>query len=58
MKKVLFAVCALFAGMLQISRDVLAGKLAGEDNPQGMIGLNKKLVMHGMAINYSESALK
>lgn len=46
------------ADMLQISRDVLAGKLEGEDNPQGMIGLNRKIVMHGVTINYSESALK
>ena len=46
------------ADMLQISHDMLAGKLEGEDNPQGMIGLNRKIVMHGVTINYSESALK
>lgn len=46
------------ADMLQISHDMLAGKLEGEDNPQGMIGLNRKIVMHGVTINYAESALK
>ena len=46
------------ADMLQISHDMLAGKLDGEDNPQGMIGLNRKIVMHGVTINYAESALK
>lgn len=46
------------ADMIQISRDMLEGKLEGEDNPQGMIGLNRKIVMHGVTINYAESALK
>ena len=46
------------ADMLQISHDMLAGNLEGEDNPQGMIGLNRKIVMHGVTINYAESALK
>lgn len=46
------------ADMLQISHDMLAGNLEGEDNPQGMIGLNRKIVMYGVTINYAESALK
>lgn len=46
------------ADMLQISRDVLAGKLEGEVNPKGRVGLEKILVMCGVAINYSDAALK
>ena len=46
------------ADMLQMSRDVLDGKLAGEKNPQGMLGLNNVLSMHGVRINYADSALK
>ena len=46
------------ADMLQMSRDVLDGKLAGEKNPQGMMGLNNVLSMHGVRINYADSALK
>ena len=46
------------ADMLQMSRDVLDGKLSGEKNPQGMMGLNNVLSMHGVRINYADSALK
>ena len=46
------------ADMLQMRRDVLDGKLAGEKNPQGMWGLNNVLSMHGVRINYADSALK
>ena len=46
------------ADMLQMSRDVLDGKLLGEKNPQGMMGLNNLLVMHGVRINYADSAVK
>lgn len=46
------------ADMLQMSRDVLDGKLAGEKNPQAMLGLNNVLSMHGVRINYADSALK
>ena len=46
------------ADMMQMSRDVLDGKLAGEKNPQGMMGLNNVLSMHGVRINYADSALK
>ena len=46
------------ADMLQMSRDVLDGKLAGEKNPHGMLGLNNVLSMHGVRINYADSALK
>ncbi len=46
------------ADMLQMSRDVLDGKLSGEKNPQGMLGLNNVLSMNGVRINYADSAVK
>ena len=46
------------ADMLQMSRDVLDGKLEGQPNPQGMLGLNKVLSMHGVRINYADTAVK
>ena len=46
------------ADMLQMSRDVLDGKLAGEKNPRAMLGLNNVLSMHGVRINYADSASK
>lgn len=46
------------ADMLQISRDVLDGKLSGEKNDHGMLGLNNIIVMHGVRINYADSAVK
>ena len=33
-------------------------KLAGEKNPRAMLGLNNVLSMHGVRINYADSALK
>ena len=44
--------------MLQMSRDVLDGKLSGEKNERGMMGLNNILTMHGVRINYADSAVK
>ncbi|MDH6343506.1 hydroxyacylglutathione hydrolase [Parabacteroides sp. PFB2-12] len=44
--------------MLQMSKDMLAGKLKGEKNDRGMMGLNHVLNMHGVRINYGESQLK
>lgn len=46
------------ADMMQMSRDVLDGKLSGEKNPQGMLGLNNVLSMNGVRINYADSAVK
>lgn len=46
------------ADMMQMSRDVLDGKLAGEKNERGMMGLNNVLTMHGVRINYADSAVK
>lgn len=46
------------ADMLQMSRDVLDGKLVGEKNPNGMSGLNNIITLHGVRINYADSAVK
>ena len=46
------------ADMLQMSRDVLDGKLVGEKNPNGMSGLNYSITLHGVRINYADSAVK
>lgn len=46
------------ADMMQMSRDVLDGKLSGEKNPHGMLGLNNVLSMNGVRINYADSAVK
>jgi glyoxylase-like metal-dependent hydrolase (beta-lactamase superfamily II) len=44
--------------MATISRDVLAGKLKGEPNPKGMMGLNLLVTAYGVRINYSEKSIK
>ena len=44
--------------MAAISRDVLAGRLKGEPNPRGMMGLNLVISAHGVRINYSENSVK
>ena len=41
-----------------ISRDVLAGKIKGEENPKGMMGLNRIIFAHGVRINYSDASVK
>ena len=46
------------ADMLQISRDVLDGKLSPDEGQKGSMGLNHVLTMHGVRINYSDSAIK
>lgn len=46
------------ADMLQMSHDILDGKIQGEKNEGGMLGLNHVLNMHGVRINYSEAQLK
>lgn len=46
------------ADILQMSRDVLDGKLVGENNPNGMSGLNNIITLHGVRINYADSAVK
>ncbi len=44
--------------MLQMSRDVLAGKVEGRKNERGMLGLDRVLTMHGVNINYGAAQLK
>lgn len=44
--------------MALISKDVLAGKLKGTPNPNGMMGLNLLIDLYGVRINYNESGLK
>jgi hypothetical protein len=41
-----------------VSKDVLAGKVKGEENPNGMGGLNRVVKTNGMSINYSEASIK
>jgi hydroxyacylglutathione hydrolase len=43
--------------MATISRDVLAGKVKGEPNPRGMMGLNLIVTAYGVRINYSEASV-
>ena len=44
--------------MLQMSRDVLAGKVEGRKNERGMLGLDHILTMHGVNINYGAAQVK
>lgn len=46
------------ADMLQMSKDILAGKIKGEKNERAMFGLNQILIMHGVRINYGDAQLK
>jgi len=41
-----------------ISKDVLAGKVKGEQNPGGMMGLNRIISAYGVRINYSDASVK
>jgi len=44
--------------MITICKDVLSGKLKGEENPRGMLGLNLVINKYGVRINYSEKGIK
>jgi hydroxyacylglutathione hydrolase len=44
--------------MAAISKDVLSGKTKGEENPNGMGGLNRVVKAKGVNINYSETSIK
>ena len=44
--------------MLQMSHDVLAGKVEGRKNERGMLGLDHILTMHGVNINYGAAQVK
>lgn len=42
----------------KISEEALSGKLKGEENPRGFMGLNLLINRDGVRVNYSENALK
>lgn len=44
--------------MITLSRDVISGKLKGEDNPNGMMGLNRIISGYGVRINYNDQAVR
>jgi len=44
--------------MITLSRDVLSGKVKGEENPRAMLGLNYVVSAYGVRINYGDKALK
>lgn len=44
--------------ILELSREILAGKLKGESSARGMMGMNFVVSARGVRINYSEKALQ
>lgn len=44
--------------LVKICDEVQSGELQGENNPNGMIGLNKVITKYGVRVNYADSALK
>jgi glyoxylase-like metal-dependent hydrolase (beta-lactamase superfamily II) len=44
--------------MITLSKDVISGKVKGEANPNGMMGLNLIVNAYGVKINYSEEAIR
>jgi hydroxyacylglutathione hydrolase len=44
--------------LITLSKDVLSGKIKGEENPGAMIGLNLVVSDYGVRINYNEKAVK
>lgn len=46
------------ADMITLSKDVLSGRVKGQNNPNGMLGLNLVVNDYGVRINYTEKALK
>ena len=44
--------------LASMSKDVLAGKVKGEENPDGIGGLNKIYKAHGVNINYNDASMK
>jgi hypothetical protein len=43
---------------ITLSKDVLSGKVKGEPNPGGMLGLDLVVSDYGVRINYTEKAVK
>jgi len=46
------------ADMITLSKDVLSGKVKGQENPRAMLGLNYVVNDYGVRINYGDKALK
>jgi glyoxylase-like metal-dependent hydrolase (beta-lactamase superfamily II) len=44
--------------MITLSRDVMAGRIKGEPNPNGMMGLNLIVSDYGVRINYKEEKVE
>lgn len=44
--------------LITISKEIMSGTVKGEDNPQGMVGLNKVVNKFGVRVNYSDAQLK
>ena len=44
--------------MITLSRDVMSGKVKGETNPRGMMGLDLFISDYGVRINYNEQKMK
>ena len=44
--------------MITLSRDVMSGKVKGEANPRGMMGLDLVISDYGVRINYNEEKMK
>ena len=44
--------------MITLSRDVMSGKVKGEPNPRGMMGLDLVISAYGVRINYNEQKIK
>lgn len=44
--------------MITLGKDVLSGKVKGEENPNGMLGLNLIVNDYGMRINYNEQGIR
>ncbi len=44
--------------MITLSNDVMSGKVKGESNPRGMMGLNLIISDYGVRINYNEQKIK
>jgi glyoxylase-like metal-dependent hydrolase (beta-lactamase superfamily II) len=44
--------------MISLSEDVLSGKRKGEENPRGMLGLDRVISDYGVRINYGQAQMK
>jgi len=44
--------------MITLSKDVMSGKVKGESNPRGMMGLDLIVTDYGVRINYNEQKIK